>query len=389
MNKLIHVSSFLLLASVIAGCERKDAQLKMPQRPPPSVSVMPALTKEVPIYLEEIGRTTATESVTIQPQVTGRVTEVHFIDGAMVKKNDLLFTIDPRPFQAVLDQAVATLAQDEANLRWSQAEFARVQGLKNTGAVSQSDLESKQNAVAVAEAQIKSAQAAIEKSKLDLEYCTIRSPIDGRTGHRLVDPGNVVANSGPDGGTKMLSIQRLQPIYADFTVTEQDLHAVRENMKDHPLRAQVWAPSAPEHIGEGDITFLDNTVQGGSGTIQLRATLPNTDSHFWPNQYVQVRLILSTLKSAILVPNSSTQIGQTGPYVFVVHEDTTAELRPVTVGQRQGDMVVIMQGLSPGESVITAGQMSVMPGGKVRPMPVATTAPSAPTTGQSVAKGGQ
>jgi len=389
MKKLIPLVS-IILASLSVGCERKEAALKLPQRPPASVSVTPAVAKDVPVYLEEIGRTTAVESVTIQPQVTGRVIDIHFTDGAMVKKGDLLFTIDPRPFQATLDQAIATLAQDQANVKWAESEYQRVLGLKNTGAVSQSDLESKQNALAVAQAQIQGAQAAIEKAKLDLEYCTIRSPIDGRTGHRLIDPGNVVNSSGPDGGTKMLSIQRLQPIYADFTVTEQDLQAVRQNMKDHPLKAQVWTPSAPDQIGEGDLTFLDNTVQSGSATVLLRATLPNTDNHFWPNQYVQVRLILATLNNAILVPNTATQIGQNGPYVFVVSADDTAELRPVVVGQRQGDMVVINNGLAPGESVITAGQMSVMPGGKVRPTPVATSAPAAPApTTQSVAKGGQ
>lgn len=370
------------MLALAAGCDRGgEAQATMPARPPAAVSVAPAVAKDVPLYLEEIGRTSATESVTVLPQVTGKVMEVHFRDGAIVKKGDLLFTIDERPFQAVLDQANATLAQDQATLEWARSEFNRVEGLKNTGAVSATDLETKKNALAVAQAKLKGDQAAIEKAKLDLEYCKITSPIDGRTGHRLVDPGNVVSNSGPDGGTKMLSIQAVAPIYADFTVTESDLQSVREHMKDGKLKVQSWIPSAPDEVPnpnelrDGELTFLDNAVQNGSGTVMLRATLDNKDGLFWPGQFVKVRLILQTLKDAVLVPSQATQIGQTGSYVFVVKSDSTAEIRPVTLGQKQGDLVVISKGINAGEKVITVGQMMVMPGGKVQVLP-AQSAPS-------------
>ena len=370
--------ALLILASLTLGfgCKRQSATpAALPERPPAAVSVAPAVAQDVPQYVQEIGRTAATESVIIQPQVTGKVLNIHFTDGAMIKKDQLLFTIDPRPFQATLDQANATLAQRQATVKWAQSEFNRVLGLKGTGAVSASDLESKQNALAVAEAEVKAAEAAVEKAKLDLEYCTIKSPIDGRAGQRLIDPGNVVSDSGPDGGTKLLSVQKLEPIYADFTVNEQTLQDVRSAMAKNPLKVQVWVPSAPQQISEGQLTFLDNAVQQGSGTIKLRATLPNADRYLWPNQFVQVRLVLSMLPSAVLIPNTASQIGQQGSFVYVVKDDNTAELRPIKLGQRQGNQIVVAEGLKAGENVITQGQMMVMPGGKVMVVPSAAPAP--------------
>ncbi len=378
------VISSALVGLVVSGCKEGDkSKMQMPAMPPAAVSVTAALAQDVPLYLDEIGRTTATESVTIQPQVTGKVMEVQFTDGAMVKKGDLLFAIDPRPFQATLDQMLAAEAQDSATLEWTKSEFGRFEGLKNTGAVSATDLGTKKNALAVAQAKLKADHAAVEKAKLDLEYCAIRSPIDGRAGHRLVDPGNVVGTSGPDGGTRLLSVQRVTPIYVDFTVTEQDLQLVRKNMTGGKLKVKAWIPSEAIEMREGELTFLDNAVQNGSGTVMLRATMKNEDGHFWPGQFVQVRLILSTLKDAVLVPSQAAQIGQTGPYLLVVKEDSTAEIRAVTLGQRQGDLVVVSKGVIAGERVITVGQMMVMPGAKVQVM----DSPAGATTNQAVAEG--
>ncbi len=384
MNMNLKAASHVLplLVLVVAGCKKQGAAPAMMERPPAAVSVAPAVAQDVPAYVQEIGRTAATESVTIQPQVTGKIIKIHFTDGATIKKDDLLFTIDPRPFQATLDQASATLAQRQANVKWSQSEFSRMQGLKGTGAVSTTDVESKQNMLAVAEAEVKAAEAAMERAKLDLEYCTIKSPINGRAGQRLVDPGNVVSDGGPDAGTKLLSIQRLEPIYADFTVTEQDLQEVRKAMAKQPLKAQVWVPSAPDQVREGELTFLDNAVQEGSGTIKLRATLANADRHLWPGQFVQIRLVLSTLNDAVLIPTIASQVGQAGPFVYVVKDDSTAELRPIRLGQRQGNQVVVAEGLKAGERVITQGQMMVMPGGKVMVLPPPAGAPpTAPAPG--------
>ena len=229
--------------------------------------------------------------------------------------------------------------------------------------ISKQDYATKKNTLDVDEAQVESAEAALKTAKLNLEYCYIHSPIPGRAGARLVDVGNVVqANT-----TALLLIQRLDPIYADFTVTERDLPEVQKEMSHGGLSALVRLPSDPENRATaGKVTFLDNVVQNGTGTVFLRATLSNPGHHFWPGQFVNVRLVLATQKSAVLVPNQATQISQKGPFVYVVKPDGAADLRSVTLGQRQGDDVVIAQGVGAGETVIVTGQLTVVPGGKVR-----------------------
>jgi multidrug efflux system membrane fusion protein len=231
---------------------------------------------------------------------------------------------------------------------------------------------------------VEAAAAALETANLNLEYCYIHSPIDGRAGARLVDVGNVVtANT-----TSLLSIQRLDPIYAIFTITEGDLPAVQKQMSSGMLKATVRLPSDPENIARtGRVEFLDNAVQNGSGTVNLRATMSNPDRHFWPGQFVDVKLILSTEKGAVLIPNQATEISQRGPFVYVVKSDDTAELRPVKLGQRQGDQVVVTDGLAPNERVVLAGQMLVRPGGKVR---VENSQPATSNaSGNTPAAGGQ
>jgi multidrug efflux system membrane fusion protein len=228
--------------------------------------------------------------------------------------------------------------------------------------------------VDVGEAQVSQNEAAVESARLNLEYTSIHSPIDGRAGHRLVDPGNVVtANT-----TTLLNIERMDPIYADFTATESDFSEVQRNSAKHTLRVEVRLPDdqKPEI---GQLTFLDNSVQSSSGTVMLRATVPNASRHLWPGQFVNVRLVLATLPKAVLVPAAAPQDSAKGTFVYVVKQDSTAELRPVKLGQRQGELVVVEQGLQPGERVVMNGQLAVMPGGKVK---VVTDTPAAPAAGQ-------
>lgn len=373
--------TFLVLAGT--GCNRGEVQAAAPA-PAPLVTVVRAETRDVPAYLDEIGRTSAFESVTVSPQVGGRIVERRFQDGAELKRGQLLFVIDPRPFQAQVDSARATLAQQKAALEYAGIQFARDEEIIATKAISKQDYDTKKNAVDVGKAQVEAAQAALETAQLNLEYCYIHSPIDGRAGRRLVDVGNVVqANS-----TALLLIQHLDPIYADFTITERDLPQVQQDMARGQLQTLVRIPSEQADSSRaGKVTFLDNTVQNGSGTVNLRATVANRDGHFWPGQFVAVRLILGIDRRAVLIPNQAVQISQKGPYVFAVKPDGTAELRLVTLGQRQGDDVVVKQGISPGEMVVLAGQMTVVPGGKVR---VADTSPSAgaPEKGAQPAKDG-
>jgi multidrug efflux system membrane fusion protein len=369
----------LVLAGLVVGFRGGKKAPPAFERPPAAVTLAVATTRDVPVYLDEIGKTVAREMVTASPQVTGRMMQIHFTDGGDVKKGDLLFTIDPRPFQAQLDSALATLAQQKAELDLARTQYKRYADLVITKAVSQAEYDTRKSAVAVDEAQVKQAEAAVETARLNLQYCAIRSPIDGRAGRRLVDTGNVVeANKTP-----LLTIQRIDPIYADFTVNQNDLTAVQDNMRRGTLRVEVRLQDEDDKPLAGQLTFLDNAVQDATGTVQLRATVDNHDRRLWPGRLVKVRLVLSTLKSAVLVPSVAPQMSAKGQFVYVVKEDSTAELRLVKTGQPQGDLVVIEEGVKPGEKVVVNGQLGVTPGGKVRDASIAPAAPAAPAEGKS------
>jgi membrane fusion protein, multidrug efflux system len=363
----------LVIAAVLAsGCE-KQAPASL-ERPPAPVAVSEAIARDVPVYIDAVGKIVAREVVSIQPQVSGRVTKIHFTDGADVKAGDVLFTIDPRPFQAQLQQAQANLAQGQAALNLAKINFARVESVSDPRAVSRQDYDAKKNAVEVAEAQLQQGRAAVDTARLNLDYCTIRAPIGGRAGQRLVDLGNVVtANS-----TSLLIIQRLDPIYADFTITENDLTSVQRNMARRSLKVEVRLPDQDDQRA-GQLTFLDNSVQEGSGTVKLRATIDNKDRRFWPGRFARIRLVLDRMENAVLVPADAPQMSAKGSFVYVVKPDSSAELRLVKIGQRQGDLVVVQQGIKPGERVVVTGQLGVTPGGKVR-----VAQPATPGNPQSV-----
>ena len=361
MKEIFSKMSVLGLAALaFAGC-RHEAPPAF-ERPPAPVAVAAAVTRDVPVYLDEVGRVAAREVVSVEPQVSGRITRIHFSDGAHLRKGDLLFTIDPRPFQAQLDAAEATLAQAKAALDLARIQYVRASTLIETKAISQEEYDLKKNAVDVAAAQVEQGEAAVQTARINLDYCFIRSPIDGRAGQRLVDSGNVVtANRG-----ELLTIQRLDPVYADFTVPENDLTAVQRNMARGSLQVEMQLPDEPGEPRVGTLTFLDNAVQDGTGTVKLRATIPNNDHRFWPGRFVKIRLVLDTLQQAVLVPAAAPQASAQGPFVYVVKQDSTAEQRTVTPGQRQGDLVVIREGVQPGERIVVNGQLGVTPGGKVR-----------------------
>jgi len=385
----------------LAGCVNKAQQNF--QRPPAPVTVSTAVAQDVSTYLDSLGKIVARETVAIQPQVSGRIMELHFTDGANVKKGQLLFTIDPRPFDANLKQAQANLARDsalkkqaEANLareqareKWGLTQVERYRTLVEQGVVPreqyqqlradydtlQANTEAARATVRSADETIKVDNAAIDTAKVQLSYCYIHSPIDGRAGQRLVDVGNVVNPGGSNGGNNanngtipdnaLLVIERLDPIYADFTISQNNLSAVQEQMRTGALKAEVRLPDTNEDAIPGQLTFVDNAVQNQTGQVTLRATLPNPDHRFWPGRFVNVRLVLSTVQSAVLVPLSAPQMSANGSYVYVVKPDSTAEQRPVSLGQRQGDLIVVEKGVQPGERIVTNGQLGVTPGGKV------------------------
>jgi multidrug efflux system membrane fusion protein len=345
---------FVILAAfaVARTLQRGVEQKKAAQPPVRPVLVAKVISKDVPIYLDEIGTCAAYETVLVQAQVSGKILARHFQDGADVKKGDLLFTIDPAPYQAALDQAKAQAALDQVTLK-------RQADLRGRNVIAPQDYD-----IAVANAQ--KSQAAAEAAQVNFDYCYIKSPINGRIGLRNVDIGNLV---GPSTGS-LVTIQGLDPIYTDFTVAETDLALVRKYLGGSNLKVQTWSPDAKIAPRIGDLYFIDTAVQPGSGTVKARAVTPNSDRALWPSEFVRVRFILDTIKDARLVPAQAVQISQSGPFVFVLKPDNTVDLRPVKPGQRQdGDLTVIENGVEPDETVVVTGQLALAPGTKVDPKP--------------------
>ncbi len=328
------------------------------QAPVRPVTVAKVVAKDVPLYLDEIGTCAAYETVQVQAQVNGVIVTRDFQDGSDVKKGDLLFTIDPRPFQAALDQAKAQAELDQVTLK-------RQEDLRNRKVISQQDYDT-----AVANAQ--KSQAATEATQVNLDWCYIRSPINGRIGLRNVDVGNLVGPSTPS----LVTIQGLDPIYTDFTVAENDLPIVRKYLGGPNVRVQTYLADGSIAPRTGDLYFIDNAVQPGSGTVKARGVTPNPDRALWPSEFVRVRFILDMLKNATLVPAQAVQVSQSGPFVFVVKPDNTVELRPVKPGQRQeGDLTVIESGVKSDETVVVTGQLALSPGAKVAPQPYVPQSP--------------
>lgn len=334
-----------VISSAISGCGKQASK----EPPPRTVAVAKVTAADVPLYLDEIGTCAASESVQVQAQVSGQITARHFPDGADLKKDDLLFTIDQRPYQATLDAAKADDMLGQANLQ-------RQLELKAKGVTATQDLDSaKANAMRTA--------AAVASAQVNLDYCSIRSPINGRAGLRQVDVGNTV--SAGSGGAVLVTIDNLNPIYTDFTVAEPDLPLVRRYLGGKELKVLTEAEGDHVQPRAGTLYFIANTVQPGTGTVQARGVTDNPDHALWPSQFVHVRLILDTLKGAKLVPNEAVQIGQNGPYIFVVKPDSTLDLRQVKSGQRQGNLTVVSEGVKVGETVVVRGQLQLAPGAKV------------------------
>src|SRR6201993_4790788 len=351
---------FIILAAFVTYriLQHRASELKAAQPPARPASVAKVITKDVPVYLDEIGTCAAYETVLVQAQVSGVIITRNFQDGSDVKKGDLLFTIDPRPYQATLDQAKAQAALDQLNLK-------RQEDLRARKVISQQDYDT-----AVANAQ--KSQAATEAAQVNLDWCYIKSPINGRVGLRNVDVGNLVGPSTPP----LVTILGLDPIYTDFTVAENDLPLVPKYLGGPNIKVQTYLQDGSITPRTGDLYFIDNAVQPGSGTVKARGVTPNPDRALWPSEFVRVRFILDTLKSATLVPAQAVQVSQSGPFVFVVKTDNTVDLRPVKPGQRQdGDVTVIENGVEPDQTVVVTGQLALAPGAKVAPQPyVAQTA---------------
>ena len=360
---------FVILAAfaVARTLQRGVEKAKSTQAPVRPVLVAKVISKDVPLYLDEIGTCAAYETVQVQAQVSGQITARHFQDGADVKQGDLLFTIDPRPYQAAFEQAQAQATLDQITMK-------RQQELRARNVISPQDLDTSQ-------ANAHKSEAAAAAAKVNLDFCYIKSPINGRIGLRNVDVGNLVSPSSPS----LVIIQGLDPIYTDFTVAETDLALVRKYLGGPNVKVQTYSPDDKIPSRLGDLYFIDNAVQPGSGTVKARGVTPNPDHALWPSEFVRVRLILDTIKDARLVPSQAVQISQNGPFVFVLKPDNTVDLRPVKPGQRQdGDLIVVESGIESDETVIVTGQLALAPGTKVDPKPY--SAPNAASEQNSASK---
>ena len=349
---------FLILAG---GCRVKTAQTAPIVAVP--VTVAKAAQKTIPIDLSAIGSAEAYSTVSIKAQVNAELEQVHFTQGDFVTKGQLLFTLDARPFQAALDQAEATLARDKAQAALDDVQAERYQKLFEAGVTPKEQFDEMKATADAQQSSVRADEAAVEAAKLQLQYCAIYSPIDGRTGALGVTPGNLVKQNDVP---VLVSIAQVTPIYMDFAIPEQYLGVVKEFMNKGQLQVQAtpYGDTEPE---TGRLTFVDNSVDNTTGTIKLKATFSNPDHRLWPGQFSTVSLRLSEDENATVVPSQAVQTGQSGDFVFVVTPELTAEQRTVKVARTfDGDSVISNNGVRPGETVVTDGQLQLIPGIKVQ-----------------------
>ena len=348
----VAVGGFFLLK----GFFQKQPAREIPPRP---VETAVAFTKDAPVYLDSFGSLYSLKDVDIKSQVAGQIKEINFTEGAEVKKGDLLFTIDPAPFQAELDKARAALNQGLADLKLKRVTFERNKVLLEKQLIAQQDFDKYSADLASAEAQVRLDAANVDLAKINLDYCYIRSPVDGLSGKHQVDAGNLIkANDGPT----LVNIKTINELYIDFTITETDLDKVRQAMSEGKLIAEIYTDEAPEKTYSGVLSLLDNSVDNTTGTFLLRAIVSNKERQLWAGQFVKVRLILGIEKNAVQVPYDAVQLGLNGVYLFVVDQDNKAELRLVKTGNRQQANIIIEQGVKAGEKVVTSGQMGLSQG---------------------------
>lgn len=342
-----------------ASCKGKEK--KQGGMPPAPVSAAVAERRDVPVQITVIGTVEPSSTVAVKAQVGGTLMKVHFIEGQDVRKGDLLFSIDPRPFEAALRQAEANLARSKAQYENARAEERRYTELVQKGYVSQTQYDQVRTNAEALDATAQADRALFENAKLSLAYCTIRSPLDGRTGSLVVHEGNIVK---ANADTPMVTINQIQPVNVGFSLPENSLAEIRRYMVSGALMVNAFvSKDDPEPI-RGRLSFIDNTVDTATGTIKLKASFDNRDRRLWPGQFVNVVITLTVRKDATVVPTAAVQTGQQGLYVFVLKGDT-AELRPVISGTEHEGMTIIEKGIAPGEQVVTDGQVRIIPGGKV------------------------
>ena len=332
--------------------------------------------KDVPIFLDGLGTVQAFNTVTVHTRVDGELDKVLFTEGQDVKKGDLLAVLDQRPFQEALDQAIGKKAQDEAQLANAKANLVRNTDLLNRKVVDQQDFDASKYQTGQFEAAVQSDQAAVESAKTQLDYTQIKSPIDGRTGIRQVDVGNIVHAADQNG---LVVITQLKPISVVFTLPEKDLQEILDQgAANGGLHVTAIDRGNVAPLGEGTLAVVDNQIDQTTGTVKLKATFPNDDLKLWPGKFVNARLVLRTKKDAIVIPASVVQRGPRGAYAYVIKPDKSVEMRPIKVAQTEDNQTVVDDGLKPGEQVVVDGQYKLQPGSHVEIAPAPGSQPSAP-----------
>jgi membrane fusion protein, multidrug efflux system len=368
MFKILSFWCFYVVLVVSLGCSN-EVTGKAKAEDPRKKLVVPvfvgiAAEKSVPVDVRAIGNVQASARVAIKAQVTGELTGVHFNEGQFVKKGDLLFTIDPRPFDARLKQIEANLARSRVQLQNARKQVERYGSVVKKGYVAEDQYDQVVSNSAVLDATVRADEAAVEQARLELKYTSIRSPINGSTGDLKLHAGNVIKAN--DNDQPMVTINQISPIHVTFSVPEQNLPEIKQHMAMGSLDVTAVVPGDAGGPVKGVLSFMDNQVDSATGTIQLKGTFPNDDRRLWPGQYVNVVLTLSTQRGVVVVPSQAVQTGQQGSYVYVVRPDMTVDYRIVELGRNIDQEVVVKNGLSFGEKVVTEGQLRLAPGAQVK-----------------------
>jgi multidrug efflux system membrane fusion protein len=365
------LKALLIAVTLIAGgvgmifLTRSEGTPQREKREPlVPVKVAAAVQKAVPVQLQAVGTVEAYATVSIKSRVDGQLVGVHFREGQDVKKADLLFTIDPRPYEAALKEARARLERDAALADKAEMDARRYAELVAKNYVSSDKYEQFRANSEALRATVAADQASVERARLQLEYCFIRAPMAGRSGRLLVDEGAQIKANDDKGG--MVDISQILPIYVSFAVPQQYLSEIKTYMARGQLNVAADIPESKTQPQAGTLSFLDNKVNSQTGTVLLKATFANTERHLWPGQFVTATLTLTTRTDAIIIPSMAVQVGQDGQFVYVVKPDMSVESRPVVPGMSVGDSVVIDKGLAAGEQVVTEGQLRLVPGVKVQ-----------------------
>lgn len=360
-NALLTGVIIAISAAFLGSCSNGNSS-QPPKKPVVPVSVGTVAQKTVPVLLTAIGNVETVSTIQVKSQIGGILDKVHFREGEDVAKGSLLFTIDPRQYEAQVKQAEANLAKDKAQLENAREEAQRYGELVKRGYVAREQYEQYRTNAAALEATVNADKAMVENAHLQLKYCYIYSPITGRTGNLIAAEGNLIKASAD---TSMVVINQIQPIYVTFSLPEQNLPEIKKYMAQGKVTVGAYLSKDDKTPEQGVLTFVDNTVDPTTGTIKLKATFQNAQKKLWPGQFVNVALTLTTQPNALLLPTSAIQTGQSGQFVFVVKKDNTVESRPIAAGRAIGDETVIDKGVTPGETVVTDGQVRLVPGARV------------------------